>query len=66
MGFGVFIFLIWILGGCWGGFGWINAWICGWSVLVFDSGRSVFGFCIPTLAKISSFHFESFTEQIEY
>ena len=20
---------IWILSGCWGGFGWINAWICG-------------------------------------
>ena len=29
MSFGVFIFLIWILGGCWGGFGWINAQICG-------------------------------------
>ena len=32
-----FFFLIWILGGCWGGFGWIwwfNARICGLIVVV--------------------------------
>ena len=41
MSFGVFIFLIRILGGCWGGFGWINAQICGLylGLWIFEKGE---------------------------